>query len=175
MSTQTERIDEMRERINRLEAKAQEAGSQTKESMKSRADALRQQEAAAREALRRRTDAADEKVRQLKAQIDATENALAAELAEDKQEFTTAMEGYLDRVKELSHGLSEKTNTMAGAARADAESAIADVRRSRDALAERVAEVRQESGEKWRERKQRIAASAAELDRKVDDALKKIK
>ena len=78
-----ERIDEMRERINQLEAKAQTAGAEAKESMRGRIAALRQHEAAARTAVRERGDDADAKVEQLGTQVQAAEHGLAAELADE--------------------------------------------------------------------------------------------
>jgi hypothetical protein len=107
MSTETDdRLDEMRERIGELEAKAEAAGDRAKQSIKGQVEALRQHEAAAsaaaREAHEARTqnfaahaeaaeaklrlvdDAADAKVEQLQTRVKATEHALAAARAEGR-------------------------------------------------------------------------------------------
>ena len=119
MSTETDnRLDVMRERIGELEAKAQAAGDGAKQSSKGQVEALRQHEAAARAAAREAhetrkrslaahaeaagvkveqvDDAADAKLEQLQTRLESAEHALAAELAEDRQAFTGAMNAYLD-------------------------------------------------------------------------------
>lgn len=198
MSIKTDnRLDEMRERIGELEAKAQPAGDRAKQSIKGQVEALRQHEAAARAAareaheartqnfaahaeaaeakLRQVDDAADAKVEQLHTRVKAAEHALAAELAEDRQAFTDAINAYLDDFKELSEELNQKAKTLTGSAREQAEAAISDVRRSRDAVAERLAQARTASGERWRETEASVAAARAELERKADTAMKKIR
>ena len=174
MGTKTdERIDEMRDRIDRLEARAQAAGGGARESMRGRADALRRQEASARAAVREHSHAAESKLRQLESNLKAVDHALDAELAENKKDFADSMEAYLDDFKELSHDLRGKATTMSGTAREQAEAAISDLQRSRDTVGERLAETRQASGERWRERKKAVAAARAELERKADEAMKK--
>lgn len=182
MSIKTDnRLDEMRERIGELEAKAQAAGDRA-QSIKGQVEALRQHEAAARAAareareartqnfaahaeaaeakLRQVDDAADAKVEQLHTRVKAAEHALAAELAEDRQAFTDAINAYLDDFKELSEELNQKAKTLTGSAREQAEAAISDMRQSRDAVAERLAQARTASGERWRESKASVAAGA---------------
>lgn len=198
MSIKTDnRLDEMHERIGELETKAQEAGDRAKQSIEGQVEALRQHEAAARAAAReahevrtrnvaahaeaaetklRQVDgAADAKVEQLQTRLKAAEKALAAELAEDRQAFTDAINAYLDDFKELSEELNQKAKTLSGSAREQADAAISDVRRSRDAVAEQVAQARAASDERWRESKASVAAARAELERKADAAMKKIK
>ena len=190
MSIKTDdRLDEVRERISRLEAKAQAAGDNAKQSIKGHTEALRQHEAAARAAAREAHEAttahaeaaeaklrqADAKVEELQTRLKTAEDALTAELAEDRQAFTDAMNAYLDDVKQFSAQLNEKAKTMSGSAREQAEAAIADIRRSRDAVAERVAHVRTASGERWRESKASVATARAELERKADEAMKKLR
>ena len=198
MSIKTDnRLDEMRERIGELEAKAQAAGDRAKQWITGQVEALRQHEAAARAAareaheartenvaahaeaaeakLRQVDDAADAKVEQLQTRVKAAEHALAAELAEDRQAFSDAMHAYQEDFKELSAELNEKAKTLSGNAREQADAAISDMRRSRDAVAERVAQARTASDERWRESKASVAAARAELERKADAAMKKIR
>jgi DNA-binding ferritin-like protein len=61
------------------------------------------------------------------------------------------------------------TNANDGSAREQAEAAIRELRRHRNAVAERLAEVGGAPGQTWRERKKRLAAAREELERKVDE------
>jgi hypothetical protein len=173
-SKQAERIDEIRERINKLETKAHAAGAQTNQSMQDRIAALRQQEASARAAMRERVDAADAKVDQLGTRLRAAEHGLAADLAEDRDSFRERMQAYLGDVDELDHKLEGRAKELRGAARSDADARIADLQRSREKVAARLAEQRDAAGERWGEGKQSVAAARAELERKADEALKKL-
>ncbi len=198
MSTKTDnRLDEMRRRIGELEEKAQAAGDKAKQSIEGQVQALREHEAAARAAAREAHEArmenvaahadaaeaklqqadaaADAKVEQLQTRLKSAEHALAAELAEDRQTFSDAMQGYLDDFKRLAAELHEKAKTMSGTAREQAEAAISDIRRRRDAVAEQLAQVSAASGERWRESKASVAAARAELERKADEAMKKLR
>lgn len=162
MSTTTDdRRAAARERVDRLQAKARELSSEHAAAAKAKAGKL--------------DDAARAKVELLQTQRKSVEHALTAELAEDKQAFIDAMQGYVDDVKALSDKLSQRATTMTGAARERIDAAIADVRRGRDTVAERMAQVREQSGDRWRETKESVAAERAELERKADDALKKLK
>ena len=165
MSIKTDnRLAELRERIGELEAKAHTAGDGAKQSINGQVEALRQA-----------ADAADAKVEQLQTRVKAAEHALSAELAEDRQAFTDAINAYLDDFKELSEELNQKAETLTGNAREQADAAIGDVRRSWDAVAERVTQARTASDERWRESKASVAEARAELERKADAAMKKIK
>jgi hypothetical protein len=176
MSIKTDNpLDEMRERIDELEAKAQAAGEGAKQSIKGQVEALRQHESAARAAAREAHEARTQNVEQLQTRVKAAEHALTAELADDRQAFSDAMHAYQEDFKELSAELNQKAKTMTGSARQQADEAISDIRRSRDAVAERVEHVRTASGERWRESKASVAAARAELERKADAAMKKIK
>jgi predicted nucleic acid-binding Zn-ribbon protein len=94
MSTKptNERLDEIRRRIDALEAKAQAAGAGAKESIKGEIDALRRQEASARASLREphhpktsqisdHADPTKDKYLQIEQRLGAAEYALAAEIA----------------------------------------------------------------------------------------------
>jgi colicin import membrane protein len=169
-----QRVDEIRERVNKLEAKANAAGAETKESMQGRIAALRQQEASARAAVRERADAADAKVDELGTRLRAAEDGLAADLAENRDDFRERMQAYLDDVDQLDHKLEARAKELQGAARSDADARIADLQRSREKVAARFAEQRDAAGERWREGRQSVAAARAELERNADEALKKL-
>jgi chromosome segregation ATPase len=172
MSVKTdERLDEVRRRIGELEAKAQAAGDREKQSIKGQVAALRQHIEATQSKLEAADDTADAKIEQLQTRLEAAEHAVSAELAEDRQSFSDAMQAYLDDFNQLSTELHAK----AGSAREQADAAIGDIRQSRDAVAERLAQTRTASGERWRESKASVAAARAELERKADAAMEKLR
>jgi hypothetical protein len=172
MSTETdERIDELSDRIDRLDARAKTGGAKAHESMKGQVDALRRQEASARAAADEDGDAAALKLRQLEVRLETAEHGLAAELAEDRRGFTDAMQAYVDAANELPDHLNAYGRALAGDYRDAAEADARDLRRSRDTVAERLAELREAGDDRWGERRKSVAAARAELDRKVDEAM----
>jgi hypothetical protein len=179
-----QRLEEMQDRIDRLQAKAQASGAGAKDSIKSQLDALREQEASARAALKeahdvktreadKRAAAADDKLRQLETRARNAEYALTAELAQDKQTFIDAMNADLDDFEELLHRLDEQAAAKTGSAREQAEADVGELRGSMNTVVERLAEVREASGDRWRERKKDVTAARVELERKVDEALQR--
>jgi hypothetical protein len=187
MTTQTKdrRIDEMRHRIDRLEAKVQAAGADAKASMKSQLDALRRHEESTRAAFSEAVDAkaseasdhaqaANGKYLELESRLGAAEHALAADVAEDDRAFTDAMKGYLDDVRAFFARLEAKAGTKTGAAQQQAEDAVSDARHSKETLAKHLAELRESSGERWHEQKRHVAATRAELERKLEEAWRKL-
>jgi hypothetical protein len=59
--------------------------------------------------------------------------------------------------------------------REQAEAAISDLRERRNAVAERLADVRSTAGNGWPEQKERIGAARDELERKADELSAKFK
>ena len=165
MNTKIEgRLDEMRRRIDALEAKGQAAHGSAKASIEGEVRAVREH-----------VEAADAKVELLRTRLESAEHAVAAELAEDRQAFSDAMQAYLDDFKGLSAKLSDRSKSLAGSAREQSDAALSDIRQSRDAVAERLGQVHAASGERWRDGKASVAAARAELERKADAAMKKLK
>ncbi len=182
--TTDQRLEEMHERIDRLQAKAEASGAGAKDSIKSRLDALRKQEASARAAVKEAHDvkkqeasehaaAADDKLRQLETRASSAEHVLAEEVAEDKKSFVDAMNADLDDFKGRLHGLDEKAAAKTGSARERAQAAVAELRSSMNTVSERLAEVRNASGDRWRERKKDVMDARTKLEQKVDDVWKK--
>ena len=175
MSTKTgARIDEMRDRIDQLEARAQADGGRAAESMKGRIDALRRHEASARAAVRDNSPAAGLKVRLLEARLKVAEHGLAAELADNRKEFIEAMDAYVDDYWELNHALKETAASRLGEEREQDEENLRVLRHDRDTVAERLSETRARADDRWHESKRSVGAARGELDRKVDEAMKKL-
>jgi hypothetical protein len=120
-----------------------------------------------------RTGAAEAKLRQLETRANAAEHGLAAELAEDKEAFVAAMNADLAELEAFFHRLDARAAAKTGRARDEAEAAISDLRRMRNKVSKRLVEVRDSSDDRWRERKNAVTAARAELERKIDDVLKK--
>ena len=142
------RLDEMHEGTDRLVGRA-------------RADALRRQEGSARAAVR------GARAREV------SEHAHAAEFTDTKHVFVDLMDAYLDQAKGFFDRLEANASAKAGSAREQAEAAIGDLQRSREKVVERLAELRDAPGDRWRERKKGVAAARARLEREVDRASRK--
>jgi hypothetical protein len=186
MSTRTkdEHLEEMHRRIDGLEAKARAVRADARESMRGQIAVLRRQEESARAALREARDArasaiservaaAEGKLLQLEMRLKAAQDALAAELAEDKKTFNDAMQANLDDVTALVERMDKHAAAMAGSAREQAEAAMNDIHGTRDNVIARFADLREASDERWRERREEVLTARAELERKVDEFLKK--
>jgi hypothetical protein len=134
-------------------------------------EGVREEEPDGGSAVRQVRDAIEDRIRQLEIKLDIAKHLLAAELAGDAGTFVSAVEAelhdwdtYLERLQ-----VKAATNANDGSAREQAEAAIRELRRHRNAVAERLAEVRGAPGQTWRERKQRLAAAREELERKVNE------
>ena len=113
------------------------------------------------------TTATDER---LDGELRIAEQRLAAELAEDRREFTAAVEHALDAWNGLIDRLQARAAALGTAERQQAERAVADLRRRRMAIAESLAGVRAAPGEGWRDARKRVIAALEELQRKSDAA-----
>jgi chromosome segregation ATPase len=110
MSIKTnDRLDEMRQRIDALRARAQAADAK----------------------IERLNAAAEATVEQLDARLKAVEHALAAELAENREDLNDAMDAYVDDFWELSRALRPSSATRLGQEREQSEAAIRDLRRGK--------------------------------------------
>lgn len=112
-------------------------------------------------------------INDLDTQLKTAQHALAAELAEDKKAFTDAMEADLDDWDKFLDRLDAKAAAKSGSARKQAEAAVGDLRRSKNNVATRLAEVREASGDRWTERRKAVTAARVELEKKVDKALQR--
>ena len=98
------------------------------------------------------------------------EHHLAAELADDRREFTASIEHALDAWDAVIDRLQTCAAALGPVERTQAEWAVADLRRRRMAIAESLAGVRAARGEAWRDARKRVVAALDELKRKSDAA-----
>ena len=168
-TTVEERLGEMGRQIDGLEAKARAGGGEAESRIQRQLGALRRQEASARAAAHGGAEAFDEKFEQFEARFRVAQSSLAADLADDRKKFADAVENELHSWDTYFERLQAQTAMRAASAREQSETAISDLRRRRNTLAEQVADARSASGDAWDERKKRIAAARDDLERKADE------
>jgi hypothetical protein len=175
MTTETEaRVDEIRDRIDRLDAFAQSGGSEVLEGISEQVEVLRRQEESARSAVRAAHDShapgVEDELSLLESRLRSAEHALAAELADDKKTFTDAMGAHLAESKAFLQRLGAKAAKKRGRARERAEATMRDLDATMHTVEEDLHELYDVSGDRLREEKTSAARARAALDRKLDEA-----
>ncbi len=175
MTTKTteDMLAEIRRHIDELEARAGSAGARTQARFQDRLDLLREEEASARAAVREKTEAVDEKFRQLEIDIAIAENRLASEMADDATSFAEAVEAELHDWDAAIERLQTRAATKAQDAREQAEAEIAELRQARNRGAERLTALRVSSGDAWQEQKDRVTEALDDLERRVRETARK--
>jgi hypothetical protein len=173
MATTTEdRLEEARSRIDRLRQRA-ETGADPKR-IRRHLGVLKQEEAAACDALRDTPDEVEEKLAQLKARIEIAESSLAADASDSWPAFAAAVEAELESwdtyIERLQTSVVEKT----WKAREQAEAAIGDVRSRRIAVDECLARSRRSDGDATDYARQRVSAARDQLEQKADELSAKL-
>ena len=164
-----ERLDRMRREIEALEAHGRASTGEAKSRIQRQLGTLRQQEASARAASEQQADAFDNKFEQFQARLRVAQSAVAADLSGNRNEFADAVDDELHGWDTYVERLQAQMAMRAASARERAESAISDLRRHRNTVAERLAAARTASGDEWDEQKKRIGAARDELQRKADE------
>jgi hypothetical protein len=168
-TTFEERLAEMGRQIDELEAKGRSSAGEAKARIQRELGALRQQEASARSAVEQHTDGFDEKFEQFQARLRVAQSAVAAELTENRENFADAVDDELHKWDAYFERLQAQTALRAASTREKAEGAISDLRRRRNEVADRLADVRGASGGAWDEQKKRLGAARDELERRADE------
>jgi hypothetical protein len=168
-TTFEDRLAQMGRQIDELEAKGRSSAGEAKARIQRELGALRQQEASARAAAAEPTDGFDEKFEQFQARLRVAQSAAAADLTENRKKFADAVDNELHKWDAYFERLQAQTALRAASTREKSEAGISDLRRRRNKVAERLADVRAASGEAWEEQKQRLGAARDELERKADE------
>jgi DNA repair exonuclease SbcCD ATPase subunit len=173
MSTTTieDQLAEIRRRIDRLQAHAQAAAPRIRRHL----DALHQEEAAVRAALRQAPDEVEEKLGQLETRLDVAEHSLEADVSDNWATFAAAVEAELHSWDTYLERLQTSVAAKAWKAREQAEAAIGDVRSRRIAVGERLAQARDAAGDASEDARKRVTAARDELEQKADGLSAKIK
>jgi hypothetical protein len=172
-TTVEERLAEMRGQIDELETRARGAANEARSRMQRQLDALRELLDATRAAAQDGIDAFRERSEQFDARLHVAQSAVTTELSDGRQKFADAVERELHEWDTYFERLQAQTALRAAAAREQSEAAISDLRRRRNALAERVAAMRAASADSWDEQKRRLAAARDELEQKADELSEK--
>jgi hypothetical protein len=174
-TTFEERLAQMGRQIDELEAKGRSSAGEAKTRIQRELGALRKQEASARAAAEQGSDGFDEKFEQFQARLRVAQSAVAADLSENRQQFTDAVDDELDKWDAYFERLQAQTALRAASTREKTEAAISELRCRRNEVAERLADVRAASGEAWDEQEKRLGGARDELERKADELSAKFK
>jgi BON domain len=172
-TTLEDRLAAIRRTIDRLQEDADTASEPARSRLQSQIDALRRNEASTRSLVRRAVDEADALLRRLDGRVGLAEDAVAAELAQDRRTFEGALASMLEGWETAIERLQVKA-AMRGAARTAAEAAIGRLRARRNEIAGSLEQARADADDAWHERKQQLAASADELCRAIDELSEKV-
>jgi hypothetical protein len=177
MPTKTieERLTEIGRHIEQLQARARAGSAEARSRLQPHVDALREQQAAVRAAIRKADGNALEKLEQLDARLDVAEQSLLTNAADDRAAFTSAVEaelhswdGFFER---LQHAVAAKT----GKAHEQYAASAAELREQRAAAGELVTKFRTASTEAWRAQKRKLTTARDELEQKADELAAKLR
>ena len=165
VATSEEQLEDLRRRIEQLALIAKAAATETE--LGRRIFELRTLEASTRAAAHSAAARIEENVLDLDTRCKIAEQAAAAELSEDKGEFVRALRRELQGWNVYLERLQVKVASTELDHRDDAERAIRELRRHRNALAVRVTETESSSGDAWHELKEDGHAARHELESKA--------
>ena len=170
MSTTTieEQLAELRGRIDRLRTLEQAAAGAERARIRRHLDALQQEEASVRDAVRHAPDEVEEKLGQLSTRLVVAEHSLAADISDDWTTFAAAVEAELRRWDDYLERLQTSVAEKAWKARERAEAAIGDVRNRRIEVDEHLAQARSAAGA-TADARRRVTAARDELGQKADE------
>jgi hypothetical protein len=164
-TTIEDQLAEVRRRINCIQACAQACGLPR---LRGHIDALHEAEASVRAAARQAPGEVEEKLGRLRTRVDVAEHSLSADVSGDWPTFVVAVEAELDTWDTYLERLQTSVAAKAWKARAQAETAIAEVRTRRIAVDEHLAHARDRTDDAWQEQRERVTAARDELEQKVD-------
>jgi hypothetical protein len=170
-TTIEDQLAEVRRRIDCMQVCAQACGLPR---VRRHRDALAHEEASVRAAVREVPGEVEEKLGQLKARVDIAEHSLTADLSGDWPTFVAAVEAELDSWDTYLERLQASVAAKAWEARAQAETAIAEVRTRGIALQGQLAHARGRTGDAGREQRIRVTAARDELEQKTDELATKL-
>ena len=175
MSTMTkeERLAEIRQRIDDLEARSQGATAEAQARLQRTFEGLRGDADAARAALEEKAEAVEERFTDLQSRIDIAAKREASELAGDATSFADAVEAELRDWDAAIERIQARAAVKAYSARGRAEASVTELRQARTRAADRLAESRSSTGEAWEEQKKRVTAALEDLEQRIRAATAK--
>jgi hypothetical protein len=166
-----DQLAEVRRRIDFIQTCAQACGLPR---LRGHLDALHEAEASVRAAARQAPGEVEEQLGRLRTRVDVAEHSLSADVSGDWLTFVVAVEAELDSWDTYLERLQTSVAARAWKARAQAETAIADVRTHRIAVDEHLAHARERTDGAWQEQRERVTAARDELEHKVDQLSTKL-
>jgi len=170
MTATNERLGEVRRRIARLEVQAKRGTADAESRMQRYIDTLRREEESARASALEREAAVDARLEQLDNELELAEHRVAAEFAPTKEQFASTIEADLHRWDAYFARMQARAATKSGAAREQAEAAIADLRQRRISIGKRLFDVGTAAGNGWRGPRTRVLAELDDLKSEADAA-----
>jgi len=171
MSTSTieARLSNVRDRIGSLRARLHADGRAERSRIERHLDALHEEEESLRASARTAPDEVEERLGRLRTRLEVAEHALTADSSGDCATFAGAVEAELRSWDTYLERLQATAASRAWKAREQAEMAIGNVRSSRIAVDERLAEAREAAGGELQEQRERVSAARDELKTKADE------
>jgi hypothetical protein len=160
---------EVRSRIDRLSAFASAGGTPEPARLERHLDTLHREQEALLDMSADPPAETEEKFGQLRTRLAVAEHSTAADIAHDWATFAAAVEGELRDWDSYLERMQTSAASMASPRREWAEAAIADVRKRRIAIDDRLANARGVAGDDWQQHRDRIAAARDELEQKADE------
>jgi tetrahydromethanopterin S-methyltransferase subunit G len=173
--TKEQRLAEIRQRIDDLEARAGHGTAEARARLQHRFDALRDDAEAASAALDDKADAVEERLADLESRVDIAAEREAAELASDATSFADAVEAELHEWDATIERMQARAAVKAYSARERAEASVAALRKERNRASERLTEVRVSTSGAWEEHRNHVRAALDDLEQKVREATAKFK
>ena len=177
MSTTTinDPIEDVRRRIDLLQAFAQIHAEADSSRIRRHLDALHQEEASVLAAACGNPDEVEERLGRLRTRLAVAEKSLLADVSEEWTTFAAAVEDELRSWDTYLERLQATAVAKAGNARERAEAAIADVRTHRIAVYDRLAQARADVNGAWHEQRNQVSTARDKLDQKADELSAKVK
>ena len=170
ITTIDDQLAEVRFRTGRLEALGQAGvAADVLPRIQRHLDALHRDEASVRAAAGQAPDEVEEKLGRLQSRLHVAEHSLTADLADDWATFAVAVEADLRSWDTYLERLQATAAEDATADREQVESAIADLRTQRLAVAASLAQAQEQVENAWREQRDRLGVARDELDKKADE------
>ena len=163
-----EQLAELRARIDRVSARARASDTGAQPRIHRHLEAIRQQEASVRAAVRNEPDRIENTLGRLRLRIDVAERTVEADISAN-EDFAAAVGAELHSWDAYLERLQTKVATMAGPAREQAEAAIRELRRLRIGVAEGLARFGDAPDDDWPGLRVRVAAARDELERQADE------
>ena len=162
--TKEERLADIRQRIDDLEARARNSPGETKAGLQRRFGARRRCRGGARG--HRRKDHRPNRGSWTSRLASTAREARGSGAVQRRESFADAVEAELDGWDAAIERMQARAAAKAYSTRDQAETSVAELRKARNRVAERLTEARSSTGEAWEEHKKHVTAALDDLERR---------